>query len=115
MPGQSLLFDPFPTIWHVLLFASIAVGNGCWRGESSAVPCACFVGLGLVNGLTLGVAIWYTLQTIIRGRLPRRQFCLRCYIRRSFCLASSPYARLLALLATIRNRGILTTHYASSE
>ena len=89
----SLLFDPFPTIWHVLLFASIAAGNGLWRGESSAVPC----GVSLA-GAGKRIDAWGGHLVYPANHAPPWPFALLAILftllyPRLFCLASSPYAR----------------------
>ena len=61
----EMLFDPFPTIGHVSLFAGMAVGNGVLLWGAPRCPARVLRLLALLNGMVLGVAGWYVLQTML--------------------------------------------------
>jgi len=58
----ELLFNPFPTTWHIVLFAGIAVGNGLALWGLGRPSNRLRGRLLALNGLTIGITIWYMLQ-----------------------------------------------------
>jgi hypothetical protein len=60
----SIFFDPIPTIWHVLLVGFVPLANllvylAVWKGKTPYRS-----KLGLINGIAIGVAFFYTLPFI---------------------------------------------------
>lgn len=55
----TLFFDPLPTVWHSLFFFLIPLGNlGVYLAVRGGK--ADFKGLGFLNGLAIGAALFYT-------------------------------------------------------
>jgi hypothetical protein len=96
----ALLFDPLPTVWHVLLVATVPLaGFLVWRAvrndgtEQQAR-------LGWLNGFAFGVALAYALVY-----LPLTPFAIPGLI--VYGIGLLPLAPLLSLIATLQLRRLL--------
>ncbi len=88
------IFDPVPTVWHVLLVAAVPAGNLLvWLALRELVKVRIRT-LATVNGITIGIAFFYTVVF-----LPLLPVALPAVL---FLVGLLPLAPLLSLIAAVR-------------
>ncbi|MHB9026926.1 MAG: VIT domain-containing protein [Armatimonadota bacterium] len=112
---RGILFDMFPTVWHVLLFATIAVGNGLAVWGVKHCPARFLHWLGLPIGIALGVTIWYTLQTIVLVPFALLAIFVVLLFPPVILFSLFALCPLLAFIATLCNRSVLKKHDALAK
>jgi hypothetical protein len=100
---SGFIFDPFPTVWHIALYAMISVGNTVillgrkWDSQRG------FTLLKLINGFILGIAFWYFLQGIALLPLGILAVCFSIFSPLLIIIGLCGLSPTLAILASFAN------------
>jgi hypothetical protein len=97
------IYNPLPTIWHILLYAFISVGNAVilWGAKRSS-PRGLSV-LMIVNGFITGLSFWYFIQGLAIAPIGALAILFAIVFPPMFIIGLCALSPVLSIIASFQN------------
>ncbi len=100
---SEFVYNPLPTVWHIVLYAMISVGNAVIFWGTTKFSPRGLTSLKIVNGFILGIAFWFFIQGLTL--VPLSILAIICSITSPLFIfvGLSGLSPLMAILASFKN------------